>query len=280
MKFRPYFILCFLLLIHSNSTTAQNQTTLLKKTPFILGETVTILSQQLNEDRTLNIYLPSSCHPDSLRTYPVIYLLDGSADEDFIHVAGLVHFGTFPWVNALPESILVGISNVDRRRDFTFPTTIEQDKKDYPTTGGSANFIRFLEKELLPFIENNYRTNDTTTIIGQSLGGLLATEVLIKKPELFTNYIIVNPSLWWDNESLLKLEPKLDSKAKAVYLTAGKDEEEGMVRSATELSDMLKRLKANEYTVFFKIFEGQHHGNILHLAVYDAFEQLFKTGKK
>ncbi len=192
------------------------------KTPFILGETFTIHSQQLEEDRTLNIYLPSSYHPDSLRTYPVIYLLDGSADEDFIHVAGLLQFGTFPWVNALPESILVGISNVDRRRDFTFPTTIEQDKIDFPTTGGSANFIRFLEKELLPFIENNYRTNDTTTIIGQSLGGLLATEVLIKKPELFTNYIIVSPSLWWDNGSLLKLEPKLESKAKTVYLTAGR----------------------------------------------------------
>ena len=127
-----------------------------KKSPFILGEIDSIRSVTLKETRTLNIYLPEGYSPDSSKRYPVIYLLDGSADEDFIHIAGLMQFSTFPWINMLPESILVGIANIDRKRDFTFPTTIEADKKAFPTTGGSAKFIAFVEKELLPFINKKY----------------------------------------------------------------------------------------------------------------------------
>lgn len=114
----------------------------------------------------------------------------------------------------IPESIVVCISNVDRRRDFTFPTRNELDKKDFPTTGQSQNFIGFIESELQPYIDEKYRTASTKTLIGQSLGGLLATEVLFKKPDLFDNYIIASPSLWWDDESLLQYTPTLYSSSK------------------------------------------------------------------
>ncbi len=248
---------------------------ILTKTPFNIGESITFHSQQLNEDRTLNIYLPASYHPDSLRKYPVIYLLDGSADEDFIHTVGIVQFGTYPWINMLPESIVVGIANVDRKRDFTFPTMVEQDKKDFPTTGGSASFIQFLEQELQPFIEQNYRTNDTTTIIGQSLGGLLATEILFKQPEMFMNYIIVSPSIWWDGESLLNTEAKQNENPIFIYITAGVDEDPVMVQDVTALAGKLAQYKRSDLSLYFKLFEGQNHGNILHLAIYEAFGKLF-----
>ncbi len=55
-------------------------------------------------------------------------------------------------IRILPPSIVVGISNVDRKRDFTLPTTIQKDKEDFPTTGESAKFISFIEKELQPYI--------------------------------------------------------------------------------------------------------------------------------
>ena len=79
----------------------------------------------------------------------------------------------------MKKSIVVGIANVDRRRDFTFPTTIEADKKSYPTTGHSDKFIAFIKYELQPNIEKKYKVNTDKTIIGQSLGGLLATEILL-----------------------------------------------------------------------------------------------------
>jgi len=206
-------------------------------------------------------------------------LLDGSADEDFIHIAGLVQFTNFPWVKALPNSIVVGIANVDRRRDFTFPTTVEKDKKDFPTTGASAKFIDFIEKELQPFVGKNYKTTPVKTIIGQSLGGLLATEILFKRPALFTNYIIVSPSLWWDNESLLahqaEILPSSQRKA-AVYVGVGR-EEKIMVSDTRQLVEKLKRSKDKKLAVDFEYFGDEDHATILHQAVYNAFKWMNKT---
>lgn len=124
----------------------------------MIGVVDEMQSKVLNEKRILNIYLPEGYNKSDTVRYPVIYLLDGSADEDFIHIAGLVQFNSFEWVNQVPKSIVVGIAAVDRRRDFTFPTTVEEDKKRYPTTGRSNAFIHFLETELQPFIEKKYRT--------------------------------------------------------------------------------------------------------------------------
>lgn len=98
--------------------------------------------------------------------YPLIYLLDGSRDEDFIHIVGLTQFGSFSWINMLPESIVVGIGNVDRKRDFTAPIGNLNDKKQYPTTGGSAKFIKFIDKELQVFVNDQFRVSNSKTIIG------------------------------------------------------------------------------------------------------------------
>lgn len=256
---------------------AHSQGQELKKTPFILGEIDSIRSAELHETRVLNIYLPQDYSPDSATTYPVIYLLDGSADEDFIHIAGLMQFSNFPWVNILPPTILVGISNIDRKRDFTFPTRIEKDKKDYPTTGSSAKFIAFIEKELQPFIETHYKTNKSRTIIGQSLGGLLATEILFKKPNLFTNYIIVSPSLWWDTESLLSIHPVVVQpgfkQSTRVYIGVGK-EGKIMEGDAKKLVELLKKKNSKNLQVSFGYFPDENHATILHLAVYRAFQSL------
>lgn len=246
--------------------------------PFVLGRTEKIHSAQLSEDRILNIYLPDGYNAADTTRYPVIYLLDGSADEDFIHIAGLVQFANFPWVHMLPKSILVGIANIDRKRDFTYPTSIAKDKKDYPTTGGSANFIAFIEKELQPYIEQNYKTNSFRTIIGESLGGLLATEILFKKPQLFDHYMIVSPSLWWDNESLLKapaavLKPGYEAPL-SIYIAVGKEGAQ-MEGDARKLSLLLKQNP--HLKVRFKYFGDEDHGTILHIAAYECFRTWYKS---
>ncbi len=242
--------------------------------PFKLGEYFYIDSKELNEIRTINIYLPDGYSPDSAKTYPVIYLLDGSVNEDYIHIAGLTNF--LSMYGLIPNSILVGISNVDRKRDFTFPTTIEKDKKDFPTTGSSEKFIAFIEKELQPHIEKNYKTNTTRTIIGQSLGGLLATEILLKKPYLFSNYLIVSPSLWWDKESLLNnapalLQQNLKTNTIKVYLAVGKEGKimEGDARKLNSVLSGNKSLK-----VKFGYFQNENHATILHNCAYQGLVKL------
>jgi len=270
---KPFLIPCLLIL----SVTAFSQPAIINKKPFVLGTVIDMHSKVLNENRTLNIYLPPDYNEKDSIKYPVIYLLDGSADEDFIHVAGLVQFANFPWVNMLPQSIVVGIANVDRRRDLTFPTTIEKDKKDFPTTGGSQNFIRFIEEELQPLVEANYKTTASKTIIGQSLGGLLAAEILYKKPALFSDYIIVSPSFWWDHESLLNMPPAVLAPGfhspVSVYVAVGK-EGKIMEGDARRLVKTLKDSQKKNLRVYFEYFDHEDHASIMHHAVYNAFQKM------
>ena len=243
--------------------------------PFVLGVIDDIESTVLNEKRVLNIYLPEGYRSTDTTRYPVIYLLDGSADEDFIHIAGLVQFATFEWVNLIPKCILVGIATVDRRRDFTFPTLIESDKASFPSSGHSDKFIRFIEDELQPYIQHKYRTNLSETIIGQSLGGLLATEILVKHTALFQNYIITSPSLWWDNGSILNQTiPNIENTN--IYIGVGK---EGLTPTkvprvmevdANLLADRIK----DKGKLYFDYLPEENHATIMHQAVMNAFKKI------
>ena len=242
--------------------------------PLTIGEIRTIKSKILNEDRILNIYLPQNF--DKTKSYPVIYLLDGSMNEDFIHVTGLIQF--FNQMYTMPETIVVGIANIDRKRDFTFHTDLKDLQKDYPTTGHSDKFIGFLEKELKPYIEGQFKTADNY-IFGQSLGGLLATEILLKKPEMFTHYFIISPSLWWDDESLLKRAgqwlSKMPDTKKFVYISVGKGEHPVMIKDAENLYDILKNSGKKNLTAEYKMMETDNHATILHRSLYEGLVKLF-----
>lgn len=244
--------------------------------PLRIGDIVTLRSAVLDEDRILNVYLPEGYHASPDSVYPVICLLDGSMNEDFVHVVGLVQF--FQLMFGMPPTIVVGVANVDRKRDFTFPTSLPDMKEKYPTTGGSAAFISFLDEELLPYIAAHYRVNDRRILIGQSLGGLLAAEVLLRKPALFDTYIIVSPSMWWDNESLLAAAPALiagqPDRPLHVIVSVG-DEGKIMKRGAKGLYKALQRSgKAQMTSVFLPVMD-ENHATILHSSIYRALKLMY-----
>ena len=267
---KKLLIFCSILLAFQSLVFAQTENV----KPLTIGEIGTIKSKILNEERTLNIYLPQKF--DKTKSYPIVYLLDGSMNEDFIHVTGLVQF--FNQMYSMPETIVVGIANIDRKRDFTFHTDLKDLQKDYPTTGHSDKFINFLDKELKPYIESNFKTTDNY-LFGQSLGGLLATEILLKKPELFNNYFIISPSLWWDDESLLKQAPQLLFKIKDIkkfiYISVGKGEHPVMVKDAEDLFDVLKKSNKKNWTIEYKMMETDNHATILHRSLYEGLLKLF-----
>lgn len=254
-----------------------------QKTPFVLGSIETVHSKILGEDRVLNIYVPED-YNEKLK-YPVIYLLDGSADEDFIHVVGIVQFNTFSWINRIPKSIVVGIANKQRKYDFTSPSNRVGDQKLIPKNGGSAQFIAFIEKELQPYVEKHYSTDHTRTIIGQSLGGLLATEILFTKPELFDKYVIISPSLWWQDGALLKGQPQILKNSftqhLAIYIGVGK---EGSIDGSTThimehdaklLYQKIKLGHSGTVKVNFNYLPEENHATVTHQAIFNAFRTLY-----
>lgn len=256
----------FLIILLATSLLIAQET----KKPLSIGESVVFTSEILSQDRIINVYLPEGYTINDSISYPVIYLLDGSMNEDFMHVCGLVQF--FNLQLNMPKTIVVGISNIDRKHDFTFPTYKKDLKKDYPTTGGSEKFIQFIENELQPYICTNYKTTDKKYLLGQSLGGLLATEILLKKPDLFTNYIITSPSLWWDDQSLLNDAANYLvnlNKQTYVFIAVG-EEHKVMIKDAKTLSSVLGKF-SNVIKTDFQYMPKENHATILHNSLYNAF---------
>ena len=275
---RPGLIACLFGCIALATVRAQDDTV----TPFILGEIRQIDSKHLGEIRVLNVYLPEGYDPSDTVTYPVVYLLDGGADEDFIHVSGLYQFHAFPWVNHVPPSIVIGIANTDRRRDFSFPSDVAEDRTRFPTSGGSAAFIRFIADELQPLIDRTYKTRGMRTLIGQSMGGLLATELLLTQPDLFSHYILVSPSLWWDDGSLLQRPVTPPAHPVRVHIAVGK---EGLAPSAAPhvmevdanlLAEKLINAGSANLAVTFDYLPDENHATAAHPAIDRALRILYR----
>ncbi len=163
-------------------------------------ETLNIRSELLNENRVINVWLPTE-YENSTTKYDVLYMADGGVNEDFPHIA--LTLSELIAAKKIPPMILVGIENTQRRRDLTGPTEVAQDKKVAPVVGGSAKFRAFVNDELIPEINQKFRTSAKKGIIGESLSGLFVVETLMQNPEMFDFYIAMDPSLWWNNHFLV-----------------------------------------------------------------------------
>lgn len=169
--------------------------------PIPKHETHKIHSKYLNEERTINVWIPEN-YDSTSDSLPVIYMADGGLQEDFPHVANTL--SQLINENKIPPYILVGIENTVRRRDLIGPTKVKYDLKHMPQAGGSANFRTFIKDELFPFINSHYRTTNLRAIIGESAAGLFIVESFLLDNDLFDYYIAIDPSLWFNEQYLVK----------------------------------------------------------------------------
>lgn len=186
-------LLIVVVFLATNYSKAQEQD------PIPQHDSFTIDSKILNEKRVINVWNPLEYSQNSL---PVLYMADGGVKEDFPHIANTL--AKLIKAKKIKPIILVGIENTERRRDLTGETQVAKDKKVAPVVGGSTKFRAFISDELIPEINKKYRTTKEKGIIGESLSGLFVMETLMEKPELFDFYIAFDPSLWWNNQYLVK----------------------------------------------------------------------------
>ncbi len=178
--------------------------------PVTIGSMDSIWSPTLKEYRRFWTYTPPSYRQTTYfpRGYPVLYLLDG--DAHFHSVTGLLQIlgtgvnGTY----VVPEMIVIAIPNTNRTRDLT-PTKsmLSPDGTTVPgfaVSGGGANFLQFVRSELIPHVDSSFRTEPYRVLVGHSFGGITALSALYTMPDVFNAYVAIDPSLWWDNQSLLK----------------------------------------------------------------------------
>lgn len=152
-----------------------------------------IYSSVLQEERKIELIFPKGYKPDSPEKYEVLYCLEGISNFTQLEYNFLSGEGF------IPDLILVGLPNTEkngvsmRDRDFT-PT------HTYGDTGGAGKFLLFLKNELIPYMQKRYPVKSSGhSLYGGSMSGLFAVYAFLADPDLFTSYIAVDPSLWWDN---------------------------------------------------------------------------------
>ena len=162
-----------------------------------IGERINFSSKILNENRELLIYTPPSYNYNDKTTYPVMYFVD--ADYNFHYVTGLIELLSSVSSN-IPEMIVVGIVGKGT-------TTYRKQSKppyDVKDKGTADKTLAFIQKELFPFINKNYKTNNYKILSGHSIGGLFTTYAMITQTDMVDTFIAISPSLWWEDEAVRK----------------------------------------------------------------------------
>lgn len=255
--------------------------------PIVLGTSYTLDSKVLGQPREINVRLPASyagAKPD--RTYPVLYVLDGGVDQDFLHIAGLAQHGEISWT--FDEFIVVGIATKKRIWELTTPTQDERyttyfrangEPVEFASGGGSETFRRYIAEEVIPFVEGRYRTGGRRTIIGESLAAYFVVDTLLRRPDLFHDYVAISPSMWWNREELggraRDLLASRDYAGRRLYLTMA-SEGGTMQRGMDKLLAALRSPAAGALRwTWVDRRASEHHGSLYHAAALDAFRTLY-----
>jgi predicted alpha/beta superfamily hydrolase len=266
---------------------AQSQNTETYKYP--PSEVVIIHSKILNEDRKVYIHCPKLDSADLNKRFPVLYLMDG--DNHFELLAQYVDYLSRPDVSAMPKIIVIGISNTKRTRDLTPTNSIldyegKPNSSSYELSGGNDFFLRFIETELMPVINKNYNTGPYKIFAGHSFGGISSINCMLTHPDMFDAYVAVSPSLWWDNEYLLKMTNKKlkngSTLNKMFFYSDGNEggDNSAFHKSLLKLNSTIakKKLKGLDYR--YKHYPTETHMTEPVVAYFDALRFIFKEWEK
>lgn len=191
-----------------------------------IGRRDSLWSPTLREWGRFQVYTPPGYASSTMlpRAYPVLYVLDGPVH--FHPLTGLVRFLTTDAISnfVLPEMIVVAIASTDRTRDLTptHSTTApwsDSAQTAFRTSGGGESFLKFVRTELIPHIDSTYRVEPFRVLVGHSFGGITAINALYTMPEVFNAYVAIDPSLWWDDRTLVRRADRYFASARLVNRT-------------------------------------------------------------
>ena len=170
-----------------------------------LDTTLTIHSKVLSEERSIRIGLPYG-YFESADDYSVLYIMDAEYRYDFCRATQQY----LAISTRIPNSIMIGIQNLSRetRNRDLLPTNFG---------GKDSLFRKFIELELIPFIEENYRCKGERLLAGHSHGGVFAVNTLLQQPDLFNKYVATDPSFQIINSNLPDTWPA-DLSQKSLYI--------------------------------------------------------------
>ncbi len=215
---------------------------------------------------TAKVILPASYNLEKDKIYPVIYVLDGQQHGK--HTATNAAF--LASTDVMPEVIVVALNGLNRVRYYT----ASKDSNDSRKTGEAHLLLSALHDQLIPKINQQYRTSSYDMLAGHSLGGVFAAHVLQTNPEIFDAYFMFSPALWWNDEHLNKNFTRAKtSETPFVYVSLAN--EKGMMKSA--YSNFKAVLKSNDISFMDEDFPKEDHMTTPLNSQISAFRNQFST---
>lgn len=219
-------------------------------------------SKLVGNQYDIYIHYPAG-YDTAKRKFPVLYVVDG--DNDFspsLEYLGLLmaeYHISEPILVAIGDGGLIGTPGNKRNRDFT-PTR----NTAIPESGGAPAFLAFIEKELIPTIDAELKTDTANrTLYGYSMGGLFATYTLFTQPTLFRNILIGSPALGYDNGSVFGIEKNYFAKHKSlpvnVFIEVGGLETPGQVMPNKQLVALLDERHYQKFVFKHLIIDDVTH---------------------
>lgn len=183
--------------------------------PFTINDSLVVPIQSRHTGRAheLVILLPASFKQNPTKKYPVFYYLDAYWDTPLVSAT----YGNLIYDNRVPEMIMVGLSyphgadyGSERAIDYT-PTAAG------PNSGKAKAFLNFVQQEVAPLIEAQYRGLPTDRVIGgSSLAGLFSIYAAYEAPGFFAGHIAISPAVMWDKEVLFRTDEKFATAGRAL----------------------------------------------------------------
>ncbi|MBE2897577.1 alpha/beta hydrolase [Pasteurellaceae bacterium 20609_3] len=143
---------------------------------------------KLFADRTLRLFI---AEPKVRFNHTALYLLDAN-----VHFAKALEAVD----DTKPLPLIVGIGYVGEARYFvperTRDYTPKADGEAFAQGGGADAFLRVIREQVSPFVEADHAIQQRA-FFGHSFGGLFGLYAMLQQPDLFDNYFLASPSLWW-----------------------------------------------------------------------------------
>ena len=240
------------------------------------------MSKTYQGPRRLSVRLPARYESEPDKKFPIVYLLDGGPEQDFPHIAGIQQSLDLNWTTE--PFILVGVESVDRYFELTPPADDPRYDALFEKRGGADQFRSFLEDEVIPWVEDHYRSNGERVVMGESLAGLFVVETLLARPTLFDKYAAISPSLWWDDLAIAKGAAShlasFPTGERMLYLTIANEGWKMQQGMDLFLSTLDAHSPEGLAWVFYDRASEEHHGSIYHVAAMDALRYFFPVAER
>jgi len=281
------FVLVFSLIILLSTPAARAQGGQFPGVTLQSTELRTLKSRYVEQEYKLQIFLPPG-FADASKSFPVLYLLD--ADKSFGMARDIADWLIFN--REIPQIIIVGIAYEEgskawwdkRSRDYTPWKDRTKIWGNWPLAGGADSFKKFLQEELIPFIDANYRTvKSDRTIAGLSLGGLFAAYVLFTEPSMFQRYIMSGAALIWDDYHLFKLEEEFSGKNKSlpvsVYTAVGELDDKNIIKPWTDFNAILEKRQYTSLKLSAETIKSETHISVWPASLTRGLKAIFAKTK-